>query len=40
VKTGGDVGVVEKVSKLVKAPSTKSIKTLETPLEKPVELKV
>lgn len=40
VKESGEDKTVDKVSKLVKAPSLKSIKTLETPLEKPQALKV
>ena len=39
VKTSGEEKTVDKVSKLVKAPSIKDIKTLETPLEKPQALK-
>lgn len=40
VKQSGEEKTVDKVSKLVKAPSLKSLKTLETPLEKPQALKV
>jgi hypothetical protein len=40
VKETGEDKAADKITKLVKAPTTKPVKTLETPLEKPQALKV